>query len=132
MRICLLGLDNLALLAPEFQSHTVAGEGVQQTLLGRALARRGNDVSMVTWDHGQPNGREWDGIRVFKACAPARLEGAVRDLLQDKADWQAASARCRAYMAREHGEDQVLARYLEAFGAALRRSGAAVYGTAGA
>ena len=379
MRICLLGLENLAVLAPEFRHHNIAGEGVQQTLLARALKRRGNDVSMVTWDHGQPDGTEWDGIRVLKAYAPhaglpllrffhprwsglwqalaradadlyytscagmhvgllamlcrrhgrrfvfrsasdtdcdsarllvryrrdrwlyeyglrradailvqsetqkqalahnygltgdvaamlvepaqpapvrdidvlwvsnirrvkrpdrvldlaaglpqrhihlvggalpgeqalyremqaaaaarpnvtfhgrlayhdaaalygrarvfvntsdvegfpnsylqawmrgvpvvtlidpdrviereglgiaaqspARLAGAARDLLQDKADWQAASARCRAYMAREHGEDQVLARYLEAFGAALRRSGAAVYGTAGA
>lgn len=70
MRICLLGLENLAVLAPEFRHHTIAGEGVQQTLLARALVRRGHDVRMVTWDHGQPEAKEWDGIRVHKAYAP--------------------------------------------------------------
>ncbi|HJS37813.1 MAG TPA: glycosyltransferase family 4 protein [Burkholderiales bacterium] len=71
MRICLLGLENLAVLAPEFRHHNIAGEGVQQTLLARALVRRGHDVRMVTWDHGQPEAKEWDGIRVHKAYAPS-------------------------------------------------------------
>jgi glycosyltransferase involved in cell wall biosynthesis len=70
MRICLLGLENLAVLAPEFRHHNIAGEAVQQTLLARALLRQGHDVRMVTWDHGQPEGAEWDGIRVHKAYAP--------------------------------------------------------------
>ena len=39
MKICLLGLDNLPVLAPEYREHTVGGESVQQTLLARALAR---------------------------------------------------------------------------------------------
>src|SRR5207237_3529633 len=50
--------------------HSMAGEGVQQTLLGRALARRGHNVSMVVWDYGQVDGAEWEGIRVFKAYRP--------------------------------------------------------------
>jgi len=33
MKICLLGLDNLPVLAPEYREHTVGGESVQQTLL---------------------------------------------------------------------------------------------------
>jgi glycosyltransferase involved in cell wall biosynthesis len=70
MRICLLGLENLAVLAPEFRHHNIAGEGVQQTLLARALARGGHDVRMVTWDHGQPDAQAWEGIRVHKAYAP--------------------------------------------------------------
>jgi glycosyltransferase involved in cell wall biosynthesis len=70
MRICFLGLENLAVLAPEYRHHNIAGEGVQQTLLARALVRRGHAVRMVTWDHGQPDGAEWEGIRVFKAYAP--------------------------------------------------------------
>jgi hypothetical protein len=39
MRLCLLGLENLAVFAPEFRRHNIAGEGVQQTLLARALRR---------------------------------------------------------------------------------------------
>src|SRR5256885_3934293 len=71
MKICLVGLDNLPVLAPEYCQHTVGGESVQQTLLARALARRGHEVSMVTADHGQQDGAVWDGIRVYKAYRPA-------------------------------------------------------------
>ncbi|HUF81711.1 MAG TPA: glycosyltransferase family 4 protein [Burkholderiales bacterium] len=70
MRICFLGLENLPVLAPEYRAHRVGGEAVQQTLLARALARRGHEVSMVTGDYGQADGTQWDGIRVFAAYHP--------------------------------------------------------------
>lgn len=70
MKVCLVGLDNLPVLAPEYRQHTVGGESVQQTLLARALAARGHDVSMVTADYGQSDGELWDGIRVYKAYRP--------------------------------------------------------------
>ena len=38
-----------------------------------------------------------------------------RRLLGDPAAWKAASDRCRAFMAREYGEDRVLAAYLDTF-----------------
>ena len=69
MKICLLGYDNLPVLASEYQQHSIGGEAVQQTLLARALARRGHDVSMVVLDYSQPDGAQWDGIRVYKAFA---------------------------------------------------------------
>lgn len=67
MNICFVGLDNLPALAPEYRKHTIGGESVQQTLLGRALARQGHDVSMVVGDYGQMDGAEWETIRTFKA-----------------------------------------------------------------
>jgi len=70
MKICLVGLDNLPVLAPEYRRHTIGGESVQQTLLGRALARRGHDVSMVVADYGQRDAAEWEAIRVFNAYRP--------------------------------------------------------------
>src|SRR2546430_12806839 len=70
-KICLLGLDNLPVLAPEYREHTVGGESVQQTLLARALVRRGHEVSMVTADYGQKDAAVWDDIRVYKAYRPA-------------------------------------------------------------
>jgi hypothetical protein len=70
MKICFVGLDNLPVLAPEYRQHTIGGESVQQTLLGRALARRGHDVSMVVTDYGQREAAEWESIRVFKAYRP--------------------------------------------------------------
>jgi len=71
MSICLVGLDNLPVLAPEYGAHAVGGESVQQTLLARALARRGHEVSMVTADHGQPDGAVRDGVRIYRAYRPA-------------------------------------------------------------
>ena len=68
--ICLVGLDNLPVLAPQFRGH-IGGESVQQTLLARALVRRGREVSMVTADCGQPDAAVWDGICVYKAYRPA-------------------------------------------------------------
>jgi glycosyltransferase involved in cell wall biosynthesis len=67
MKICLVGLNNLPALAAEFRNNTVGGESVQQTLLARALTRRGHDVSMVVGDYGQPDGAEYQCIRLFKA-----------------------------------------------------------------
>ena len=67
MKICLLGLQNLSVLADEYRGRLVGGESVQQTLLARSLARRGHEVCMVVEDCGQPDGAQWHGIRTFKA-----------------------------------------------------------------
>jgi glycosyltransferase involved in cell wall biosynthesis len=67
MKICFVGLHNLPVLAPEYRRGTVGGEPVQQTLLARALAQRGHEVSMVVADHGQPDRTSWDGVRTYKA-----------------------------------------------------------------
>lgn len=67
MKICFVGLDNLPVLASAYEDHQIGGESVQQTLLARALARRGWEVSMVVRDHGQQDGAAWHGVRTFKA-----------------------------------------------------------------
>jgi glycosyltransferase involved in cell wall biosynthesis len=71
MKICLVGLDNLPVLAPEYREHPIGGESVQQTLMARALVRRGHEVSMVTADYGQEDGARREGIRIYKAYRPA-------------------------------------------------------------
>jgi glycosyltransferase involved in cell wall biosynthesis len=70
VKICLVGLHNLSVLAPEYSDRAVGGEPVQQTLLARALARRGDDVSMIVADLGQADGMLYEGIRTFKAYRP--------------------------------------------------------------
>lgn len=67
IRICFVAHENLLLLAPEFGERGVGGAQLQQTLLARALVRRGFDVSMVVGDYGQPNGATWDGIRTYRS-----------------------------------------------------------------
>jgi glycosyltransferase involved in cell wall biosynthesis len=71
MSVCLVGLDNLSVLAPTHRAHAVGGESVQQTLLGRALVRRGHQVSMVTADNGEEDTAVWDGICAYRAYRPA-------------------------------------------------------------
>ena len=70
MRICLLGIENLPVLAREYASHGIGGAQVQQTLLARALARAGHEVTMVVGDYGQQDGAVWDGVRTLKAFVP--------------------------------------------------------------
>jgi glycosyltransferase involved in cell wall biosynthesis len=65
-RICFVGLQNLAVLAREYNAHGIGGEEVQHTLLARALTARGYEVSMVVMDFGQPEGAEWEGIKTHK------------------------------------------------------------------
>lgn len=66
-RICFVGLENLPVLAPEFEQHGIGGAQVQQSLVARAFARRGFPVSMVCGDYGQQDGATWSGVRVYKA-----------------------------------------------------------------
>ncbi len=65
--ICFVGLENLPVLAPEYGAHGAGGAQVQQTLLAKALVRRGFRVSMVVADYGQPDGAQWSGITTYKA-----------------------------------------------------------------
>ncbi|MBV8910675.1 MAG: glycosyltransferase family 4 protein [Gammaproteobacteria bacterium] len=69
-RICFVGLENLPVLAPEFERYGIGGEQVQQTLLAKAFVRRGIPVSMVVGDYGQPDGATWSGVQVYKAYRP--------------------------------------------------------------
>lgn len=65
-KICFVGLDNYPVLNPHKGGEYFGGESVQQTLLAKAFAESGFDVSMVVSDHGQPQGEVIDGIRVWK------------------------------------------------------------------
>lgn len=67
MKIAFVGLENLPVLSRRFEHHGIGGEQVQQTLLARAFARRGHEVSMIVADYGQPDNLVVDGIRLHKA-----------------------------------------------------------------
>jgi len=80
-----------------------------------------------TWVRGVPVVTLIDPDRVIEreglglvAGTPEQLHDAIRRLLGDAAAWKMASDRCRDYMAREYGEDKVLAAYLHTFQRVLR------------
>jgi glycosyltransferase involved in cell wall biosynthesis len=64
--VCIVSHDAYAELSG--RGGRVGGVERQTALLARWLAARGHRVSMVTWDLGQPDGIEIDGVRVFKVC----------------------------------------------------------------
>jgi glycosyltransferase involved in cell wall biosynthesis len=62
---------------------------------------------------------EREGLGVAAGSA-AQIPSAISHLLSNPAAWKAASDRCRAFMAREYGEDRVLAPYLDTFENVMR------------
>jgi glycosyltransferase involved in cell wall biosynthesis len=50
------------------QSGHIGGVERQCSLMAKWFAKRGYRVSMITWDEGQEDGKEIDGVRVVKMC----------------------------------------------------------------
>lgn len=70
MKICFFGLENLPVLAEEYNQHAIGGEQVQQTLLAKSFERKGYSVTMVVRDYGQSDGSIWENISTYKAHKP--------------------------------------------------------------
>lgn len=70
-RICIVAQNAYGALAGGTSGH-VGGAEHQTTVLARWLAGRGHQVSLLTWDEGQPDGAVIDGVRVVTMCAPDR------------------------------------------------------------
>jgi glycosyltransferase involved in cell wall biosynthesis len=65
--ICFIGMNNYGLLSGREDIPHIGGAEVQRMLIARELHSRGYRVSFVTLDHGQPDGIEHGGVRVYKA-----------------------------------------------------------------
>ncbi len=95
-KICILGLDDYAMLTGDTSFGHIGGESVQHVLLARAWRDLGLEVSLIVYDHGQPAVTEIDGIRVVAAYRPQaglpgirffqRVASVVRTMRQVDAD----------------------------------------------
>ena len=94
--VCFVGLGNLPMLTREFATRRAGGAELQQTLLAKALARRGWPVSMIVADYGQPDGAAWDGVRTIKAYRPDEGIPVVRFLYPRWTKLHSAMARADA------------------------------------
>jgi glycosyltransferase involved in cell wall biosynthesis len=63
-------MANLQALAPEYAHLGIGGAELQQTLVAKALVKRGLKVSMVVADYGQPDQASWSGVTTIKAYRP--------------------------------------------------------------
>lgn len=66
-RICLVSHFAYGALVGGKNGH-IGGVEWQTSLTAKWLAARGFDVSMITWDEGQPDDTRIDGVRVIKMC----------------------------------------------------------------
>ena len=67
--VCFVALNAYNLLSGREDIHHVGGAEVQQLQIASWLVGKGYKISFVTLDHGQPDGIEINGIKVFKAYA---------------------------------------------------------------
>ena len=75
--LCFVTPGGYNLLSGRADLLRIGGAEVQMVTLARALAERGLQVSAVTLDHGQPDGEDCDGIKVYRSFDPtAGLPGA--------------------------------------------------------
>ena len=65
--ICFVALNAYNLLSGREDLNHIGGAEVQQVRIAKWLKEKGYRVSFVTLDHGQPDGMDCDGIKVFKA-----------------------------------------------------------------
>jgi glycosyltransferase involved in cell wall biosynthesis len=76
LNVCIVAHFAYPTLAGGSGGH-IGGVERQTSMMARWFAAHGHRVSMVTWDEGQADGVEIDGVRVFKVCRP---EQGVRGL----------------------------------------------------
>jgi glycosyltransferase involved in cell wall biosynthesis len=67
--VCFVAPDAYPVLSGQPDLAHFGGAEVQQVRIARELVRRGWQISFITTDHGQPDGIEHDGIRVYRMCA---------------------------------------------------------------
>ncbi len=67
--ICFVSPNNYAVLSGRSDLGHIGGSEIQQPMIARELLERGYRASFITLDHGQPDGIEHDGIRVYKTCS---------------------------------------------------------------
>ncbi|MBN2589422.1 MAG: glycosyltransferase family 4 protein [Sedimentisphaerales bacterium] len=70
LTICFTALNAYNVLSGRGDLSHTGGAEVQQLLIAKWLVGRGFPVSFITLDHGQTDGIEIDGIKVYKAYAP--------------------------------------------------------------
>lgn len=68
--LCFVAPTIWPVLSGDKSIQIVGGAEIQQSMLARAFSADGYRVSIVTFDYGQPDGIEIDGVKVFRACKP--------------------------------------------------------------
>jgi len=71
MHICFVSPNLYPVLSRQRDIPVVGGAEFRQSMLARAFAGAGHQVSVITQDFGQPDGIIVDGVKVFKTHTPS-------------------------------------------------------------
>jgi glycosyltransferase involved in cell wall biosynthesis len=77
VKVCIVGLKCYDQIAGNPVLRYLGGIETQLPLLAKGLQREGYEVSLITYDHGQPDGEVFEGVKVLKAYSPT---GGIRRL----------------------------------------------------
>ena len=70
LHVCIIGLKCYDHIAGKSVPRYLGGVETQLSILAKGLAAAGCCVSLITYDHGQPDGETFDGVTVFKSYRP--------------------------------------------------------------
>lgn len=112
LRICFVAPNIYPVLARARDIPVIGGAEFRQTVLARAFAAAGHEVSVITMDFGQPTDEIVDGVRVLKTHMPSagipvlrylhpRLTSVIRALAKADADiyYQTSASHLTAVVA---------------------------------
>jgi len=103
--ICFVALNAYNVLSGREDVNHTGGAEVQQVLIASWLVRQGYSVSFVTLDHGQLDGTDLNGIKVFKAYAKEEGVRGLRFLHPRGSGLWAAMTRAGADVYYQRGAD---------------------------
>lgn len=69
--VCFVSLTAYSMISGDRNIRIVGGAELQQSLLAKALTKKGYQVSMICMDHGQNDNLEIDGVKIIKAYQPS-------------------------------------------------------------
>ena len=69
--VCFVALKCYGHLTGKDVGRSIGGAEVQQVMMARWLSQNGFRVSFITFDHGQMDAEDTDGITVYKTYDPA-------------------------------------------------------------
>jgi glycosyltransferase involved in cell wall biosynthesis len=70
LKVCIIGLKCYDHIAGSPALRYLGGIETHLALLAKGLQREGCEVSLITYDHGQPDGEVFEGVKVLKAYSP--------------------------------------------------------------
>jgi glycosyltransferase involved in cell wall biosynthesis len=70
LSVCIIGLKCYDHIAGKPIPRYLGGVETQLSILAKGLAAAGCRVSLITYDHGQPDGETFDGVTVFRSYRP--------------------------------------------------------------